>query len=167
MSEFEVSHSKSNLQSTPASNHFNSSEKSSSHGFETYYLDNHDDVAVKKVENLENGPAFGSDEEVRKILIDLVVSKTVETSKALAKNVHAKITRHLHRFKMKDRGMKAGLFYVLALSKRPGLLIEGGFLSNRKELATIASSRYQISLADAVVQGVDDFVRQTTKPPLF
>ncbi len=34
--------------------HINSSSEAGAVGFETYYLDNHDDVAIKKVEKTEN-----------------------------------------------------------------------------------------------------------------
>ena len=39
----------------------------------------------------------------------------------------------LRKYKIKDRGVKPGLFYVLALSKRPSILLEVGFLSHQKE----------------------------------
>ncbi len=53
--------------------HLNSSENKNSHGFETYYLDNHSDLVVKKVEEAENKNLSGEDLVVQQIIIDLVI----------------------------------------------------------------------------------------------
>jgi N-acetylmuramoyl-L-alanine amidase len=58
-----------------------------------------------------------------------------------------------------DRGVKSGLFYVLALSKRPGLLIEAGFVSNQDELKKINQEKYLDDLAKAIADGVLGFIR--------
>lgn len=140
--------------------HFNSSEYKKSEGFETYYLDNHADVAVKKVENIENKFLKGAEKIVNQILIDLVISKTVSESKKLANNVHKNVRKNIYKkFKMKDRGVKPGLFYVLALSKRPGILIEAGFMSNTKELAKIQKSSFLNLYAQAIAKGIKDHLK--------
>ena len=51
------------------------------------------------------------------------------------------------------------LFFVLALSKRPGVLLEMGFLSNPKELRKIRSRVFQEQYASAVVKGVEDYFK--------
>lgn len=140
--------------------HFNSSEYTKSEGFETYYLDNHADVAVKKVENIENKFLKGAEKIVNQILIDLVISKTVTESKKLANNVHKNIKSNIeNKFKMKDRGVKPGLFYVLALSKRPGILIEVGFVSNDKEIWKIQKASFLEGYAKAIAKGIKDHLK--------
>ena len=64
---------------------------------------------------------------------------------------------------MKDRGIKPGLFFVLALSKRPGVLLEMGFMSNPKELRKISSSVFQERYSDAVVVGIEKYFSKTRK----
>ncbi len=113
--------------------HFNSSSSHKFHGFETYYLDNHDDKAIKKVEAIENIGMEGENKIINHILIDLVIKQTVGRS---------------------DRGVKPGLFYVLALSKRPGVLVEAGFMSNPKEIFKIRSKAYLDAYAESIAQGV-------------
>lgn len=138
--------------------HFNSSEINKYHGFETYYLDNHDDAAVKKLENLENNIFATSDEIINKILIDLVVNKTVTQSKKLSDKIHRRIAQYVRKpYHMKDRGIKAGLFHVLALSKRPGVLLEVGFLSNKNEAQKISTQQFLDTYANSVANGVNDF----------
>ena len=150
--------------------HFNSSVENQSHGFETYYLDNHADAAVKKVENIENEYLKGAEKVVNQILIDLVIQKTVSSSKKLAGLVHKRVGQKVTpKFNLKDRGIKPGLFYVLALSKRPGILVEAGFMSNDQEIWTLRKGDFLHAYADAIAEGVKDFFRGKLQKelPLF
>lgn len=71
---------------------------------------------------------------------------------ALATAVHANV---ISRFKFIDRGIKRAQWSVLTGCKRPGILFEGGFVTNGKECQLVASDTYrqQVSAAigDAVV----------------
>jgi N-acetylmuramoyl-L-alanine amidase len=150
--------------------HFNSSQTSKSFGFETYYLDNHADKAIEKVEKIENKNLSGGDIMVNKILIDLAISKTVTSSKKLARLIHINVSHNVKtRFNVKDRGVKAGLFYVLALSKRPGVLIEGGFISNPNEIKKIKSNNYLNYYARGIAIGITRYQESLPKNdlPLF
>lgn len=150
--------------------HANASKRKKATGFETYYLDNHEDSAVKKVESLENKDLSGEELVVNQILTDLVIQKTVEHSKKLANNIHNNLVKKVGRkFKLTNRGIKPGLFYVLAMSKRPGVLLEVGFLSNSKEAKKIMRADFQKQYASAVVGGIDKFVMGQIKknPNLF
>lgn len=140
--------------------HFNSSGDHKAHGFETYYLDNNKDGAVKKVEKQENFSLKGEDQIVNQILIDLAIQQTVKESRALAHVVHGKLKGHMKPAHITDRGVKAGLFYVLALSKRPGLLLEAGFISNPSELKTIQQEEFMERYATATAQGVVEFLKK-------
>jgi N-acetylmuramoyl-L-alanine amidase len=138
--------------------HFNSSTDAKSHGFEIYYLDNSSNVATNKVERAENLNLKGEDYIVNQILIDLVVQQTVVHSRKLATHVHEKIKPVMKANNMSDRGIKPGLFYVLALSKRPGLLIEAGFVSNPTELKKVNDDKYLDQLARGIAEGVLGFI---------
>jgi len=141
--------------------HINSSRKRGSRGMETYYLDNHKNQAVEKVEEVENESLSGDDLIIKQILTDLVIGRTVNISKKLARSVHGQLRKKVIRpYNMRDRGVKPGLFYVLALSKRPGLLLECGFISNKKELKKMQSASFQEAYADAVVAGINKFFKK-------
>lgn len=139
--------------------HINSSTDPRAKGIETFYLDNHDDIAVKKVEKTENiNP--GTADGIQQILIDLAVEQTVQTSKPLAFLVHTEAKKNLKgRYAMLNRGVKPALFYVLALSKRPGVLLEAGFMTNDDDLKKIQQEKFQQLYADAVVRGIDQYIR--------
>lgn len=139
--------------------HFNSSPNARSNGFELYYLDNNSNVAAQKVERAENLNLKGEELIVNQILVDLVVQQTVVHSKQLAAAVHESIRPVVKQHRLVDRGIKPGLFYVLALSKRPGLLIEAGFVSNQNELRKINQDQYLEDLAGAISEGILSFIK--------
>ncbi|MBK24290.1 MAG: hypothetical protein CME70_09870 [Halobacteriovorax sp.] len=150
--------------------HVNASTRKGAHGFETYYLDHHKDAAVKKIESIENRNLKGEELVVHQILTDLIVDRTTKSSRLLGKAIHKKLERGIKRkYKMKDRGLKPGLFYVLALTKRPAVLLEVGFISNSKELKRIKSSKFQEQYADNVAKGIMAYLKvlKKEKPPLF
>lgn len=140
--------------------HVNAGHSRSARGFETYYLDNHNDVAVKKIESIENQDVGKKQATVNQILADLVIRKTAPQSKRFSLAVHKQIQNKVKNlFKIKDRGVKPGLFYVLALSKRPAVLLEVGFLSNPKEIQKIRNPSFQKKYAQAIVAAVDEYFR--------
>ena len=139
--------------------HFNSSTNKTSHGFELYYLDNNSNVATNKVERAENLNLKGEELIVNQILVDLVVQQTVTHSKQLASFVHERVKPVVKNHKIVDRGIKPGLFYVLALSKRPGLLVEVGFVSNPQELKKVNEEKFLEDMANGISAGVLAFIQ--------
>ena len=140
--------------------HVNSSAQKDAQGFETYYLDNHQDAAVRKLEEVENKNLMGEDPIVEQILMDLIIQKTVETSRTLSTIIHQNLKTALKKFNMKNRGIKPGLFYVLALAKRPAILLEVGFMSHPRELQKMDSSSFQASYARAVARGITSYLEK-------
>ena len=139
--------------------HFNSSTNSKSHGFELYYLDNNSNAAANKVERAENLNLKGEELIVNQILVDLVVQQTVSHSRQLAAAVHKSVSPVVKAHKITNRGIKPGLFYVLALSKRPGLLVEVGFVSNQQELKKVSQEKFLDEMARGISDGVLDFIK--------
>ena len=140
--------------------HVNSSSRRSARGFETYYLDNHQDGAVRKLEAVENKNLRGEELVVEQILMDLVIDKTVETSKALASSIHNQIKQGLRQFPSRDRGIRPGLFFILALAKRPAVLLEIGFISNPEELEMMGRDSFRQAYAKAVARGLSAYLAQ-------
>lgn len=149
--------------------HINGSTSRRSKGFETFYLDNHDSAAVKKVEQVENKNTKGEEVIINKILADLVIQRTAPSSKKLSNKIHSRLSKILpKKYKMIDRGVKPAIFYVMALSKRPSILMEVGFMSNSKELKKMTSKRFQNDYAKAIARGVVDyFGKKKKRPPLL
>lgn len=148
--------------------HINASTSTGSNGFETFYLNNHDSAAVRKVERVENKDSNGELNIVDKILTDLVIERTAPRSKLLADNIHQHIAQNIQKsYNLNDRGVKPALFFVLALTKRPAILLEAGFLSNKKELKMVTSDEFQDLYARGVAEGLKAYLKKSPPPVLF
>lgn len=80
---------------------------------------------------------------------------------ALATAVHAAV---VHHFKMVDRGVKRARWYVLTGLERPGILFEGGFVTNAGDARLIAASNFRTELAHTIGDAVMNY-RRALKPP--
>jgi N-acetylmuramoyl-L-alanine amidase len=58
-----------------------------------------------------------------------------------------------------DRGIKRARFIVLRDNNIPGVLIEGGFLTNPQDRVRIAAPIYRQLLAQAILQGIVSYNR--------
>jgi N-acetylmuramoyl-L-alanine amidase len=75
---------------------------------------------------------------------------------ALATAMHAAL---ITRIGGNDRGIKRARFIVLRDSNIPGVLIEGGFLTNPQDRIRIAAPIYRQLLAQAILQGILSYNR--------
>jgi N-acetylmuramoyl-L-alanine amidase len=75
---------------------------------------------------------------------------------ALATATHASMIVRSHMY---DRGIKRARFVVIRDVTIPGVLIEGGFLSNPYDAAMIAQPAYRENLAAAIVEAVTNYRR--------
>lgn len=60
---------------------------------------------------------------------------------------------------LRNRGVKQENFYVLTNAKMPAILVECGFMTNKREVALLASANYQKQCAKAIVQGLMEWLK--------
>jgi len=72
-------------------------------------------------------------------------------SAALAASVYHSMLGHFADF---DRGLKRARFAVIRLSQVPSILVEGGFVSNKEDSASINNGEWREYLAGAIAKGV-------------
>ncbi|MEO8206693.1 MAG: N-acetylmuramoyl-L-alanine amidase [Chthoniobacterales bacterium] len=72
-------------------------------------------------------------------------------SKRLAANIQYEICRV---YRTDNRGIKPARFHVLRNNRRPAVLVELGFLSNRREAKLMESATHRQRLADAIARGI-------------
>jgi N-acetylmuramoyl-L-alanine amidase len=117
--------------------HFNEGKKPVS-GVETYYAEHQNAPAPRLVSWI---PFFqGTAAE----------SPTV-ASQSLARFIQEAM---IARTKAPDRGTKAEQFFVIANVTAPAVLVEGGFLSSKEEIAKLESSDYREQMAAAISEGI-------------
>jgi len=127
-------------------------------GVETYFLSDaktEDQERVAKMENdalrFESTPAGGSRGPVDYILKDLQLNEYLRESARLAELVQDKVVA-IHPGG--DRGVQQAGFMVLTTARRPAILVETGFATNRTDGAFLASSLGEHKIASAIADGI-------------
>ena len=71
----------------------------------------------------------------------------------------ALIQKHMsNSLNSRNRGVKQAGFHVLVGASMPNVLIEIGFLSNKKESKQLEKSKYRQTIATAIYQAIEEFV---------
>jgi N-acetylmuramoyl-L-alanine amidase len=129
--------------------HFNSGD-AAANGIETYTL------APRGVPSMAaQGP----------LLSDMVANPgNVRDSEnmALACAMHASLIYHSRLY---DRGIKRARFVVIRDITIPGVLIEGGFLSNPSDAQLIATEQYREQEAECIAIGIRNYRNAVNGPP--
>ena len=76
-------------------------------------------------------------------------------SSRLASLIHRRLLQRLQP--IANRGVKRARFYVIRNTLSPSVLVEGGFLTNRRESERILTPTYRQTLANAVAMGILDY----------
>jgi len=147
--------------------HANAHRQSASEGVETYFLSSEaTDNEARQVAALENGviqlekTAPGGKNRadiVKTILWDLAQSEFQVESSRLAEIVQDSMTQSL---RIPTRGVKQAGFYVLGGAAMPAILVEIGFVTNRREEKKLKDTRYRDEIARAIYAGLAEYKRQ-------
>jgi N-acetylmuramoyl-L-alanine amidase len=74
----------------------------------------------------------------------------------LARIVHSNILQSLN---IRDRNVRKARFYVLRKTSMPSILVETGFITGREDVANLTNSTYQNQMAEAIAQGIIQYLR--------
>lgn len=124
-------------------------------GVETYFVSDAKTEDQKRVAQMENDALRFDTAPVQGplgfILNDLQLNEYLRESARLAELVQGKVAA-IHPGE--DRGVQQGPFLVLAAARRPAILVEAGFATNRGDGAFMASSQGQTKIATAIADGI-------------
>lgn len=127
-------------------------------GVETYFVSDAKTEDQKRVAQMENdalrfetSPTLDGNGSVGFILHDLQLNEYLRESARLAELVQGRVAG-VHPGE--DRGVQQGPFLVLAAARRPAILVEAGFATNRTDGAFLASSLGQHKIATAIADGI-------------
>ncbi len=145
--------------------HANAHPQAVSEGVEVYFLSSEaSDSQARHIAAVENGviqlesPASRQKSELLKsILWDLAQSEFQQESSFMAETVLDSMTRSLS---LVPRGVKQAGFYVLGGAPMPAILVEIGFLTNRKEERKLGTPEYREAVARAIYAGLADYKRR-------
>ncbi len=96
---------------------------------------------------MADGPAVSD-------FVDCAGNARDQENMALATASHAALVM---KTRMQDRGLKRARFVVIRDITIPGVLLEGGFLSNPYDAKMIATALYRQTLASAILQAVENY----------
>ncbi|KFE70022.1 N-acetylmuramoyl-L-alanine amidase [Hyalangium minutum] len=145
--------------------HCNSAASSKLHGVETYTLNISADRYSIRLAARENASTEKGISDLQFILADLATKANTGESTRLASQVQKSLVGQLSKeySDIKDLGNKEALFYVLLGVKMPAILVETAFLSHSEEEQRLGSEAYQDSVAQAIAQGVEEFLGDRNK----
>ncbi len=133
-------------------------------GVETYFLSDAQTEDQKRVAKMENEairfePSFtgAATGDVGFILRDLQSNEYLRESARLAELVQEDVSQaHPNG----GRGVQQAAFMVLTTARRPAILVEAGFATNREDAAFLASPLGAHRIADAIATGIVEFLRE-------
>lgn len=133
-------------------------------GVETYFLSEARTEWERAVAAFENAAIRyeieqnGDTADVLKyVLMDLAQNHYLRASQALAGDVHRALVQVTGA---RDRRVRQAGFYVLRGAFMPSVLVEVGFISNRREEKRLSDPRYQEKIARGIAEGIKAYVRQ-------
>jgi N-acetylmuramoyl-L-alanine amidase len=133
-------------------------------GVETYFLSDaktEDQKRVAKMENnairFETGASGTATGDVGFILRDLQSNEYLRESARLAELVQEEVG-DMHPGG--GRGVQQAAFTVLTTARRPAILVEAGFATNRDDAAFLASALGAHKIASAIADGIVAYLRE-------
>jgi N-acetylmuramoyl-L-alanine amidase len=143
--------------------HTNASQNDNAYGIETYFLNLATDDDAILVAARENATSRKNISDLQTILHDLMQNSKINESGKLAGYVQQSVHRQLKAryVAVRNKGVKQAPFYVLMGAQMPSILIETSFISNKRECERLNNPAYQDWLCEAIVQGIQRYIRET------
>lgn len=104
------------------------------------------------------------DDVLKSVLVDLALEGSMEHSLDVGSYILGELGKvaKLHKSKVEQAG-----FMVLKSPDIPGVLVELGFISNRKEEKAFTTAEYQNKLARAILKGVKKYFNKQPPPDTY
>jgi N-acetylmuramoyl-L-alanine amidase len=103
----------------------------------------------------------GQEDDVASILIDLAARDTMNQSRFLANTVVS--TMDNHGLDTLDRAHRSAGFAVLKAVDIPSVLVEMGYLTNRREVERLSSPEHRRKIAESLKSSVDYYFQKVSK----
>jgi len=141
--------------------HLNAHTQERFHGIETYFLNLTTDASALRVAARENASTQKQVGNLNNILRDLLQDTNIVESGRLAESLQDTLVSQLRKrtgTQVRNLGVKQAPFMVLIGSEVPGVLVEAGFLTNRKENKRLQSGRYLDRIAEGIYEGLRKYI---------
>ncbi|MDH4247600.1 MAG: N-acetylmuramoyl-L-alanine amidase [Deltaproteobacteria bacterium] len=142
--------------------HLNANPIERFYGVETYFLNLTSDQGALAVAARENSSTEKKVSDLNNILFDLLRDSNIVESSKLARNLQSSLLdtlRDKHQA-IRDLGVKQAPFLVLIGAEMPSVLVEAGFLTNRKENQRLRENAYLQQIAQGIYDGVRRYIEE-------
>ncbi|NIN01891.1 MAG: hypothetical protein GTO24_28470 [candidate division Zixibacteria bacterium] len=145
--------------------HTNSSKKRAVRGSETFFLASAETDEARAVAALENSSIrfdYPDEEDLNLddlnfILMDLIQNEYLKESSDLAAMVEKNFQK---RLPIPSRGVSQAGFVVLNKAYMPAVLVEVGFISNKKDEKMLKKSSFRQDVAQSLYQSIKEFKKK-------
>ncbi|OGQ55774.1 MAG: hypothetical protein A3I75_04325 [Deltaproteobacteria bacterium RIFCSPLOWO2_02_FULL_50_16] len=138
--------------------HLNASKNKDVYGVETYYLDVATDEASQRLAMIENRAGRVKYDTTEAVLSAMIQQASTVASRDLAHAIQDRLLKRLNNkmpeSDIKNLKVKTALFQVLVGTKCPGVLLELGFITNKKEAKLLRTQSYQTQIAVGIADGL-------------
>ena len=86
-------------------------------------------------------------------------SAFIKQSQYLASLIQNSLRGKLEKSRMRSRGVKQGPFWVMVGATMPNVLVETGYISNKKESQLLKKNSTQKKIAEAIFDGLKKYKR--------
>lgn len=138
--------------------HANSASDRDVSGTEIYYLsesvNDHERANQMVIEyggTVDLNPDLPNKQSEDPTLWDIINTENRQESIELARAINSSLKRYHW---INNRGIKNASFFVLKWTDKPGVLVETGFITNRREARQLADPTYQDHLAGLIAEGI-------------
>jgi N-acetylmuramoyl-L-alanine amidase len=140
--------------------HANSSPFRLASGPETFFLDFTTSRESMDIAARENASATKSVADLQDIVKTIALKDKRDESRDFAVKMQGALfkAQRATGTKKKNRGVKSAPFIVLVGAEMPSILVEIGFLSNKREEDSLKSSDHRQAVAQAVFDGLSNYL---------
>jgi len=140
--------------------HANYSKDNKIGGIETFFLGLTKDPRAQLIAAIENATAQQNLNQLEDTIKQITMYEKMNESREFARKVHRQLYKSMKKTlsSTRDRGVKKAPFVVLIGTDIPAILVEIGFISNKKEAEIIGSQKGQEKVAGAIYKGVEDYL---------
>jgi N-acetylmuramoyl-L-alanine amidase len=133
--------------------------KNKVHGPTTYFLSPARTERASRVAKYENSAIGNLHTTNQQIVLNFLNKDRIIQSDKMAMDIQRNIIYNLrkHYKDIYDRGVRPAPFWVLVGTQMPAILIETGFLTNKKEASRLNNSLYQKRLATGIANGINSY----------